>query len=202
MVVMWCPNTNTLVQLLQQNATYLLHLLKIWESDHNLGKHLIVLSYAPKHTYANKVWINSGLTILHLCIHMILVCLSVEKPSHWAVFVSNSMLSKQNEWINEKILHSPIYIHTVYIHIIYIWGIYEVCIYIYIYMIYMRCVYICTHITNIQLALRQLQWLSVGSLFNTITLVLVITIIIHFFITHLRVKLISECYNIKRARDI
>lgn len=38
-------HTNTLVQLLQQDTTYLLHLLKIWEGDNNLWRNGVAPSY-------------------------------------------------------------------------------------------------------------------------------------------------------------
>lgn len=42
-VELWHPHTNSLVQLLQEDPTYLLHPLKIWECDQDLWEHYSVI---------------------------------------------------------------------------------------------------------------------------------------------------------------
>lgn len=44
-VILWRSHTNTLIQLLNKDTAYLLHLLKIWEGDNNLWRNGVAPSY-------------------------------------------------------------------------------------------------------------------------------------------------------------
>lgn len=84
-VELWHSHANTLVQLLQQDATQSLHLLKIRESDRNLPGTFHsqytdeTLGFSRKRLLTQDV---VYVKILHLCTHAILISFSEHKLPH------------------------------------------------------------------------------------------------------------------------
>lgn len=58
-VELWGSHTHTPVQLFQQDTTHTLHLVKVWESDHNLRKHFVTRSHTATVTSSQHIQIIS-----------------------------------------------------------------------------------------------------------------------------------------------